>query len=269
VPQTTLSSKSDIKEPDFVRGIPLFAGLSEEEKDGLLKAGRVHSYQRRQTIFRQGDPLHNFYIVCNGTVQLFRTTPDGREITLEILTDGDMSCTREIFELSGKHMVNAAAVNDTTIMSFPKTWLLETAQKNSMFALNLLSTISNRTRMIEVDAEHQATMSAPQLVACFLLHQCARYDLNPRGFDLTLSKSLIASRLGMELETFSRTLPTLKKYGITVKGKHVILQDFPSIEENVCGHCSIRESCQARKTVWEKKEEAAQKIKSDFKLTSS
>ena len=249
-----------------IRKIPLFSGFTEEEKDELFKDGRVTSYQRRQTIFRQGDALQNLYIVCSGTVQVFRETPDGREITLDILSTGDIACTREIFELSSTHLANAIAVNDAVVMTLPKAWLVKTAQKNPMFALNLLSVISRQSRMIEVDAEHQATMSAPQLVACFLQHQCAAHGFNPRGFELPVSKSLIASRLGMELETLSRSLPVLKKYGMTVKGKQVVFHDFPSIEQNVCSHCSVMDTCQARKLVRQKKDEVAQTLKTDFKL---
>jgi CRP-like cAMP-binding protein len=265
-----MSQKASLKpsesESDFIRGIPLFSGLSQEEKDSLLKDGRVTSYQRRQTIFRQGDSLQNLYIVCSGIVQIYRSTPEGREVTLDILIGGDMTCTREIFELSGVHTANAAAVNGATIMSFPKVWLLDAARKNSVFALNLLSAISRRARMTEVDAEHQATMSAPQLVACFLQVLCATYNFNPRGFDLPISKSLIASRLGMELETFSRALPVLKKYGITVRGKTVVFHDFPSLEEHVCGHCSVMDTCSARKMVRQKRDEVRQLSRAEFQL---
>ena len=261
MPKTAFTSS--VIDPGFLRDIPLFSGLGKEEKDSLLKDGRISTYRRRQTIFRQGDPLQNFYIVCNGTVQVFRQTPEGREITLNILTAGDMACSREIFELSSVHIAHAASVNDASVMSFPRKWLLEAARKNGDFALNLLSALSRQSRMTEVDAEHQATMSAPQLAACYLQHLCALHGLNPREFELPVSKSLIASRLGMELETLSRALPVLKKYGITVKGKNVVFHDFPAIEQHVCGHCSVMESCQARKIVRQKKEAARL---ADFRL---
>ena len=45
------------------------------------------------------------------------------------------------------------------------------------------------------------------------------------GFTLPFKKSLIASRLGMELETLSRALPKLKEHGITVKGSQVVFHD--------------------------------------------
>ncbi len=260
------ASKLKPVESDFIRDIPLLAGLTDEEKNTLLKEGRICSFGRRQTIFRQGDPLNNFYIICSGTVQLCRETPDGREITLDILSAGHFACLTEIFELSNVYMLNAVAVNDVSLVSLPKAWLLETAKKNGVFALNLLSAISRQSRTTEVNAEHQATMSAPQLLACYLQHLCADNNFNPRGFDLPVSKSLIASRLGMEIETLSRALPVLQKYGISVRGKQVIFRDFPSVEENVCGHCSVMETCRARKIVRQTADDAARLSKENFKL---
>jgi hypothetical protein len=108
-------------------------------------------------------------------------------------------------------------------------------------------------------------MSAPQRLACFLMHLCESHDFDPRNFELPLSKSLIASRLGMEIETLSRTLPILKKYGITVKGKQVVFRDFPGIDENVCNHCSVRDSCQSRQSLW-KKREAGRSLKTELHL---
>ena len=106
--------------------------------------------------------------------------------------------------------------------------------------------------MAEVEAEHQATMSAAQLVACFLQRLCVLYDYDPKGFDLPYSKTLIASRLGMELETFSRTVAKLKDHGIAVKGTHVSITDLKRIEEYVCGFCSVSEDCTAHQAMEKK-----------------
>ncbi len=247
LPKTSVNLNEN--EQHFIRNIPLFGGLTEGEKQTLLKDGRLHTYQRRQTIFRQGDPLQNLYVVSSGIVQVFRETPNGQEMTLDILIPGDMTCTREICELSTVYTAHAVAVNSAVVLALPKSWLLETAQRNGVFAMNLLAALSRRSRMTEVDAEHQATMSAPQLVACFLQHMCSDHNFNPTSFDLPISKTLIASRLGMQLETFSRTLPALKKYGITVSGKNVSFRDFGSVEKNVCEHCSVMDTCHAYKKI--------------------
>lgn len=96
---------------------------------------------------------------------------------------------------------------------------------------------------MEVEAEHQATMSAAQLVACFMQRLCVLHNFNPKSFELPYSKTLIASLLGMELETFSRTLGKLKEHGITVNGNKVAITDLARVEQYVCGFCSISGDC--------------------------
>ncbi len=216
------------------------------KKTTFSKAAKSCPFAADKPFSGRGEPLHSFYMVCSGIVRLSRVTPNGREVTLDILIEGDMACAKEIFEMRDTHMVTASAVKPAKIMVFPKRWLFETAQKNSVFAINLLAAISRRAQMVELDAEHQATMSAAQLAACFLMHLCNDHRFDPHGFDLPFSKSLIASRLGMELETLSRTFPVLEKYGISIKGKHVVLRDLEAADAHVCDNCSVRESCRAR-----------------------
>ena len=95
-------------------------------------------------------------------------------------------------------------------------------------------------------------MSATQLVACFLQRLCVLYDFNPREFELPYSKTLIASRLGMELETFSRTLNKLKENGISVEGTRVMIHDLRRIEQFVCATCSVAEDCTTHKNMEKK-----------------
>lgn len=238
--------------PESARGMALFAGLTEQEKDGLLKGGRVRNVPRGQMLYAHGDPVTHFYLIMNGTIQLFRASPDGHEKTVDIMKGGQTMCEDEIMDSCHGHRVNAVAVEDSSVMEFPVFWLKETAKKYSTFALNLLSMISNRAHLMEVEAEHQATMSAAQLVACFMQRLCVLYNFDPRAFDLPYSKTLIASRLGMELETFSRTLNKLKEHGITVDGNKVAITDLARIGEYVCGMCSISGECSTHQALEKK-----------------
>lgn len=229
--------------PDGVKHTPLFAGLSEQDKQTLLAGGRIRQCPRGQMLFAHGEPVTHFYVIVSGTFQLFRTNPEGHEKTIEVLKAGRSMGESEIMDSCRNHRVNAVPVEDGVVLEFPVAWLKEAAKKHTTFALNLLSMISGQAHLAEVEAEQQATMSAAQLVACFLQRLCVLYDFNPAGFELPYSKTLIASRLGMELETFSRTLAKLKEHGISVQGTHVAIHDLKRIEHYVCGVCSIAEDC--------------------------
>jgi len=237
---------------DFIKSIPLFSGLSEAEKDILLKDGNVYTYSRKKTLFRHGDPVTHFYVICNGTVRLFHETPDGCEVTTDILIAGDTICAADIFASSKMHHTHAAAVNDAVVMEFSMDWLRKTAQQYPRIAFNLLSMLSHLTHQLKTEAENQATMSALQLAACFLQQTCVFNGFNPKGFELPYNKSLIASRIGMKLETLSRTLPKLKEIGISSEGRHVAFHDLPAIKQSVCDHCPGMEHCHAHKMLHQK-----------------
>jgi len=230
--------------PSNTKTLPLFSGLPEQDKDALLKHGQIRQCSRGHMLFAHGEPITHFFIIVSGTFQLFRTNADGHEKTIAIAKAGQTMCEGEIMDACLNHRVNAVPVEDSAIMAFPAAWLKETAKKYPTVALNLLSQIAQQAHTAEVEAEHQATMSAAQLVACFMQRLCVLYDFNHKGFDLPYSKSLIASRLGMELETFSRTLAKLKDHGITVDGSHVMINDLERIESYVCGVCSVAGECQ-------------------------
>ncbi len=227
----------------IVQSLALFAGLSDEEKNILIQGGRVAHYESGEVIFHYDDPVATFRIICDGAVQMFRETPDGHEMTSDVLIAGDTIGESEILQTQSFHRFNAMAIKNTTVMEFPIAWLKESAKKYHAIALNLLAVLARRTHIASVEAEHKTTMSAAQQVACFLERLCVLHDFDPKGFELPYSKTLIASRLGMELETFSRALAKLREQGIDVKGMRVSFSNLARLEDFVCANCSIAGRC--------------------------
>lgn len=227
----------------IIRTIPLFAGLTEADKESLVLAGKARRYKSGETVFRFGDPIQNFYVVCEGAVQLHRETPDGHEMTVDVFIAGDAIGETEILQLSPTHQFSALAIKDSLLVEFPVAWLKNSIKNHGVLALNLLAMLSRRSTIATLEAEHKATMSAPQQVACFLERLCILHDFDPHGFDLPYSKTLIASRLGMELETFSRALSKIRDHGVNIQGNRVAFSDIEKMEAFVCADCSIAGNC--------------------------
>lgn len=229
--------------PASVRNCYLFSGMAEQEKAGLLKNGQMRDYVRGDYLFRHGDPIRHFYIVCSGTVQLARQTPDGRQITIAVAVAGRSVGETKIFAPGLEHQTSASAAQDTVAMELPMAWMKASAQQYPVLALNLLTELSQAAHIASVDAEHQATMTAAQRLACFLQQLCILHNADPLGFELPYSKALIASRLGIKPETFSRALATIRDYGIAVDGTRVSINDLSAVEHYVCGFCSLADEC--------------------------
>ena len=214
---------SDTLNIDFVRNISLFSGLCKAEKDVLLSDGNIYSYHRKDTLFRRGDTVTHFYVICSGQVKLFYETEEGGDVTTDIRISGDTICKTGIFALHDNHHTHAEIIKDATIMEFPVQWLKDAARAYNKVSLNLLSSLSERGYRQIIEAENKAHMTPVQLLASFLQQTCTNQGLNPHGFTLPFSKTLIASRLCMTRETLSRALPKLQEMGIYVTGTHVNL----------------------------------------------
>lgn len=216
---------------DIINTIPLFSGMSEQEKSSLHEVARIRHFPRANILFLQGDQMQCFHIICRGTIQIFRETSEGHEITSDILISGEPLCITEVIEAQPVYKVSARAVEETMILEIPMQWLRQNLHNFNQLIFKLFANISHRLQKSSLELERQNTMSASELITCFLHELCVLYDFDPRGFELPYSKTLIASRLGMELETFSRSLHKLKEHGITVQGSHVSL--FPSYNDNI------------------------------------
>lgn len=230
--------------PDVINNLNLFSGISHQEKLAFMREGRIRWCAKGQYLFRYGEPINHFYIVCSGLVQLLRQTPDGCLITTDFVIPGKTIGKNEIFHKFSNHrQLSAIATEDTIVVEFSAAWLKKIAAENSVIALNILSALSQYAYMVEVENEHKSTMTAAQQVACFLQRLCTMHDFDPQGFELPYSKTLIASRLGMEPETFSRALARLRGHGIEVKDMWVVFYDVEMMGNYVCNHCSIANEC--------------------------
>jgi CRP-like cAMP-binding protein len=228
---------------DVVRGLPLFSGLNGEERDDIAREARVRRYPSGRRLFGYGDAVLHYYIVCDGAIQLFRETPDGCVMTSDFLIAGATLGIFEALQALSTYQVNAVAIRDTTVLEFPIGWIRENAGRHSTFAVNLLAMFAQRAQTFMIESEHKSTMSAAQQVACFLQRLCVFCQRDPVKFELPFSKTLLASRLGMKPETFSRALNTIREQGFAIKGMRVGFEDVSKIEDFVCSKCSIFKDC--------------------------
>jgi len=237
---------------DTLRALPLFSDLSQDDGATLVRNSRIISCKRGQYLFMHGDKVTHFYVICRGAMQIFRDTPGGQEVTDNILIAGDSINADDVVSRQRAHAMNARAVDDCSLLEIPVSWMREHLKDFDHIAEKLLASVADRLHSVQVDVEHLTTMSAAQMVACYLQKLCVLYNFDPHGFELPYTKVLIASRLHMEKETFSRTLQTLRDQGITVTGTHVSIKDMRKAGTFVCGECSAVEECGTHQALHEK-----------------
>ena len=228
---------------DLLEGTGLLQGVDPEIS--ALFAVQISSrlYSKGQMIFSHGDEAKFFYIVKHGWVKLFRETLDGKEAVIDVLTTGHLFGETAIFEDDYYH-THAEAVEDTQLLCLPLSLLKQSVAKDAKLSLNMLSAMSRFRRQQDMELEHRTVQNAPQRIGCFLLRLCNPDTSTPIRLNLPYDKTLLASRLGMKPETFSRALAKLRQEtGIRIKGATLEIDTLTQLSDYSCSACSSSYPC--------------------------
>lgn len=228
----------------FLKNISLFSKLSDETIEEFLKSSQTIEYKKGHMLYLEEEKAEYFYIIKYGWVKLFHTTLDGLEAVVDILTTGHIFGKDAIFE-DDTYQCTAQIVEDAKLLVIPISLLKEQIQKNGQMAISMLSAMSRKTKKREMDAEHLSIQNAPQRIGCFLLRLCPLGKEHDVTLHLPYDKVLIASRLGMKPETFSRALNTLKEStNIKINGARVDIDNINKLTGYCCGACSSHYPCE-------------------------
>jgi CRP-like cAMP-binding protein len=88
----------------------------------------------------------------------------------------------------------------------------------------MLASASYQLKMLVEQIEQIKVRSAPQRIADFMI-RIAPVREGPVVLELPFEKSLLANRLGMKPESFSRALGRLRAHGVTVDREIINIAD--------------------------------------------
>ncbi|MDR5893749.1 MULTISPECIES: Crp/Fnr family transcriptional regulator [Halomonas] len=216
-----------------VRQVPLFAGLSEETLGLLARGAHERCCARGTRLFAEGEPADRFYVVLDGWVKLFRDSPDGSECLVGLFTRGESFAEAAMFDRQG-FPVNASVAEEARLMIFPAEPFLDTLFEHRDLTLNLLANLTGMLRSLVLQIDQLTNQSTHQRLAAFLLSLCPD-DAVRTTVCLPCDKMLIAGRLGMKPESFSRALARLRSFGVRCERNCVHLEDLPALRLLVRG----------------------------------
>jgi CRP-like cAMP-binding protein len=220
-------SQSKIDPREFLKRLPLFSDVTPEELDHLA-AATVESYAPRgSTIFMRGDPCNGFHTVIYGQVKLAFVSAQGDEKVVEIIGPGQ-SFGEALMFMERPYIVSAHTLADSMLLHISKDAVFSELECNPKFARRMLAGLSRRLHGLISDVETYSLRSASQRVVGYLLKEDPRED--GARVTLTVSKKLIASRLNLTPEHFSRMLHEMAARGmIEVQGREVTIIDIEKL----------------------------------------
>jgi len=224
-----------IKPQAFLANLPMFTDMRREELDRVAAATVPVYAAKGQAVFQCGDPCTGFHVVVYGQVKLGFTSQQGIEKVVEIFGPGQSFGQASMF-LDLPYIVFAQALSDTMLLHVAKHAVLDELTRDPGLARRMLAGLSRRLHGLARDVEAYTLHSGQERVIGYLLADVAEVAGNgqPAEVHLTPGKSVIASRLNMTPEHFSRILHDLAAAGlIEVNGRSVRIPDLDRLRSGV------------------------------------
>jgi CRP-like cAMP-binding protein len=80
---------------------PVFASMSVEDRNQLLRAGRRRRFDKGETILHYGDPADSLHLLAMGRVAVLVLTPQGDQAILTVLGPGKVFGELALIDKSG------------------------------------------------------------------------------------------------------------------------------------------------------------------------
>lgn len=212
----------------------LFQRLTEEQLERVAARAKLVHLEDGRVLFQQGDAASRFYLVLEGRIKLSRLAPDGNEKVIELADAGHLFAEALMFLNAPRYPVGAQALGETTVISIDAEDFLSLLRQSVDLCLALMADMSFRLRSLIREIDDLSLHSATCRVAAFLLSLAPE---NCIEFELEVPKHVIASRLSVKPETFSRIIKNLKSREVLeIKGSRVCLLDRDALEQiaDVC-----------------------------------
>jgi len=104
----------------LLRRAEFFEGLPGSGYRALSQVAQVEDHAKREIVFHEGQSGTCMYLVAEGKVQLYRTTPDGRDVTIRVIGSNEVFAEVIVFE-SDVYPVTAECIAGTRLVALPRT----------------------------------------------------------------------------------------------------------------------------------------------------
>ena len=206
---------------ELLKTTPIFRRLSPPDRERVAGKAAVRHFARGDTLFSEGDASEQFLIVVTGRVKVFKTTPSGKDVILEIFAAGDPIGGAAVYE-GWPFPASAVALEDTTCVALARRDLFELLEQHPSLVRGLLAGLT--MRLVELTtrlAELTGGRVEPRFARLFLklAHEVGRPEREGTFIPVVLSRQELADMTGTTIETAIRIMSRWGKQRVVMTEK--------------------------------------------------
>jgi CRP-like cAMP-binding protein len=216
--------------PIELRDTYLFSTLTDEQLQEVQDISRKVQLNEGEVLFECGDTATRFFLVISGQIKLSRLSLEGNEKVIGIVQPGNTFAEALMFLEHPAYPVAASAIKESTLLAFDTQRFQQMLRGSVETCFRMMGDMSQRLRSLIKEIDDLTLQSATNRVANLLLDH--HLMAGNHTFSLESPKGILASRLSVKPETFSRILHNLSDLGvIKVKGNQISILDLEKLYE--------------------------------------
>ena len=210
--------------------LPVFQGLTEQELQQLEQIGAIRrqNFHKHETVFHEGDLVHEIGIVLEGSVLIENNDLWGNKSILSRVEKGQVFAESYAFH-EVPLMVDAIADEDSLILFLDVQRLMEEQNAQDTWYckmlknLLLMSTKKNRNLSNRIFCTTAKTVRGR--LAAFFSEQAAKAGNNT--FDIPFNRQQMADYLNLDRSALSKELGKMREEGLlTFRKNHFSIKGF-------------------------------------------
>jgi len=214
--------------------VPLFQGLATEELARIVQGTREVHAGKGDILFHKGDPCNGFHLLVYGQIKLAFTSQHGNEKVVQIVQQGQ-TFGEAIMFMDKPYIVFAQALTDSLLLHVSKAAVFAELERDPKLSRKMLGSMAIRLHTLMNDVESYSLHSGKERIIGYLLRELAEEDQKGINVAVTLptNKGVIASRLNLTQEHFSRILHELTELGlIVVEGRKIHIPSVANLRKH-------------------------------------
>jgi CRP-like cAMP-binding protein len=203
---------------------PVFATLSASELKEVTSAAHEKLLPRRETIYNEGDPIREVFLLTTGCVKVTQLGPNGQEVILRLHGPSELIGAQGLS--AGKlHLATARAIQTSTALVWEASVFESISDRIPSLRRNTARILGERLqemeeRFREISTQKVAPRLSHQLIR--LLKQLGR-GTDHQSVEIGLSREELAQLTGTTLFTVSRLLSQWEKQGIVSSRREAVV----------------------------------------------
>jgi CRP/FNR family transcriptional regulator len=208
-----------------LRSAHVFSKLGDDDRRRLAGVARLRAYHRGETVFSEGDPPEHFCTVASGRVKVFKMTPAGKDVILEIFGAGDPLGAVAAYD-GHPFPASAMAIEDSQVLFVPRQAFFALLEQHPTLVRGLLSGLTHRLAELAFRlAELSGGRVEPRFARLFLklAQEQGRSERGGVFIPVALSRQELADMTGTTIETSIRIMSRWGKQRIVATEKEGFL----------------------------------------------